>query len=98
MNELMRDYTEFLGTILLFRTVRDMDPSCSPGLPKELWLDRRLESLADDHREDPDYWTDEVVQYISLASKMAELIDDRKAWLLEEVENDLSKIELPEAA
>lgn len=92
MSETSRDYIEFLDAILLFRTARDMDCSCSPGPPPELWLDLHMESLATDCREDPDYYTDEVVQWLSLAAKMAELIDDRKAWLLKEIEDDLDKI------
>ena len=80
----MTDYIEFLNDVTLFRAVRDMDDNCCPGPPAELWLDIRLENIASDKTYD-----DETRRYLILASKFAELIDDRKAWLLEEVENDL---------
>lgn len=86
MDKMLRDYTEFLGAVFLFRAARDMDTSCCPGPPPELWLDMRLENLESDKDMDP-----ETKEWILIASKMAELIDDRKAWLLEEVEADLDK-------
>lgn len=97
---LLRDYTEFIDAVLLFRAVRDMDTPCSPGPPPELWLDKRLDDLATSSRTNPDYYTPEVVEWLTLASKMADLIDDRKQWLLEEIEEDLKKAqrELPQAA
>lgn len=81
------DYTEFLGDVLLFRAVRDMeDTPCSQGPPKELWLDIRLESIGDN----PD-WTPEQQRYLILASKVADLLDDRKGWLLASIEADLNE-------
>ncbi len=83
------DHLDFLGNILLFRTARDMNSSCSPGPDPELWLDISLESISTGD------WTDQEKQELSLTSKMADLIDDRKAWLLEEVSKDLYAIEHP---
>src|SRR6185312_5689447 len=83
------DHLEFLGNILLFRTARDMNSSCSPGPDPELWLDISLESISDGD------WTEQEKQVLSLTAKMADLIDGRKAWLLEEIGKDLYAIEHP---
>lgn len=81
----MKDYIDFLEGVLLFRTARDyMDCSCSPGTPKELWLDIELEGIEDDRD-----WTDEERRELTLTAKFAELIDDRKEWLLKEITDDI---------
>lgn len=87
----MEDYTGFLEGVILFRIARDtMDCSCSPGHPGELWLDIELENIEADT-----VWTDEEKRELILTAKLAELIDDRKAWLLEEIKADLR---IPERA
>lgn len=79
------DYLDFLSGVLLARTARDtMDCSCSPGHPVELWLDIELENI----EADP-VWTDEDRRELILTSRLAELIDDRKGWLLEEIRADI---------
>jgi hypothetical protein len=80
----MKNYADFLGGVLLFRVIRDMNCSCSPGPPRELWLDMELESI----RDAPD-WTDEERYELILTAKLADLIDDRKSWLFEEIREDL---------
>jgi len=83
-----KGYQEFLDGVLLFRGLRDMDDF--PETWAERWLSRIVIS------DDPQGMKD----FLSLATKMAELIDDRKAWLLEEVDSDLKEawIDMPEAA
>lgn len=84
-----KDYRNFLDSVLLFRTVRDTDIS------PEIWVDRWLDSLENSKDHSP-----EVRQHMILATKVAELIDDRKAWLLEEIDADLKEAwtEMPKAA
>ena len=89
MSSILRDYTEFIDAVLLFRYMRDTDKA------PEAWLARRLSSLAVDGQENPDYYTTEVLEWLSFISKFAELIDDRKADLLEEIEADLRKVIRP---
>lgn len=76
------DYREFIGNVLLFRAVRDTD------IQPEIWVDRWLDNL--EHSKDHPA---EVRNHLMLAVKMAELIDDRKAWLLQEIEEDLQQAE-----
>jgi hypothetical protein len=86
----MENYKDFLEGVLLSRTVRDADCSCSPGHPVELWLDIELETIEDDKE-----WTSEEKQELALTAKFAELLDDRKKWLLEEITRDLYLIDHP---
>lgn len=79
------DHLDFLGGVILFRTARDMKSSCSPGPPPELWLDIELESI----KSNP-AWTDQERRDLILTSKLAELIDDRKIWLLKEIEDGIA--------
>lgn len=95
MDNSFRDYVEFIDAVLLFRTSRDTIHSCSPGYEPELWFEKRMDGLAASQREDPDYYDSETVQWLSLATKIAELIDDRKAWLLDEIDNDIYQIHFP---
>ena len=84
------DYVEFLGNVLLFRTTRDMNCSCSPGNQPELWLDIELEHISANAE-----WADGEKQQLILTAKVADLLDDRKVWLLEEIHRDLYLIEHP---
>jgi len=70
-------YREFLDGVLLFRGLRDMDDF--PETWTERWLSRIV--ISDDPVE--------TKSFLLLATKVAELIDDRKAWLLQEVDDDL---------
>lgn len=90
-SEIMRDYAEFVDAILLFRCVRDMDLPDSPA--PGTWLQDHLDSVA--NQENGDYWTPEVKEYLCLAYKIADLIDDRKQWLIDEIEADLRKVQRP---
>lgn len=78
------DYREFLGDVLLFRAVRDMDDN--PGE----WVDRFLSIL---RNNDDTSWDER--RRLMLAAKFADLIDDYKDYLLEEIESDLTRASLP---
>lgn len=77
------DYREFLGDVLLFRAVRDSERT--PGEWADRWLGNieKNASLTLDER-----------RRLVLATKMAELIDDYKGFLLEEFESDLRRASL----
>lgn len=83
-----KGYQEFLDGVLLFRGLRDMDTF------PETWTERWLSGIV--VSDSPP----EVKDFLKLATKVAELIDDRKAWLLEEIDADLKEawIEIPKAA
>lgn len=74
----MQGYIEFLDALILFRATRDMDQF------PETWAERRLSFIK------VDGWSEDDRQYLSLLTKVAELIDDRKADLLKEVEEDIN--------
>ena len=82
------DYTEFLDGVLLFRTVRDTDPD------PEAWMERWLAHV-DSNNNDRS-----TVQVLRLMTKVTEMIDPRKDWLLDEIGNDLQEVltSLPLAA
>jgi hypothetical protein len=73
-------YIDFLDGVLLFRGLRDSDTF------PETWTERWLSTIVISN-EPP-----EAKHFLRLMTKLAELIDDRKAWLLEEINNDLHKI------
>jgi len=74
------DYLNFVDSILMFRGVRDTDDA------PEIWMDRWLDHIECDKSNSAD-----VKRHLVLATKLAELIDDRKQWLLDEVDGDLRK-------
>jgi hypothetical protein len=74
----MEDFLSSVHGILFTRSIRDMD-----RFP-ETWLEREVASV-----KVSDFSDREKAELLA-AAKMAELIDDRKAWLLEEVKQDLS--------
>ena len=78
------DYLDFTGGILLARIARDMKSPCCAGNDPQLWLDIELENIEADK-----IWTPEEKQQLRLTAMLAELLDDRKAWLLEELREDL---------
>lgn len=78
----MDDYLDFLSSIIFHRRIRDIDKD------KWIWMDLALDFLVN-HAEG---FTAEEIQRMSLAIKMAELIDDRKAWLLDEVDQEVRAI------
>ena len=78
------EYVDFLGDVLLFRTCRDTD-----DFP-EIWMDRRLDGIILDKDLDPD-----VRRRLLLTAKIAELIDGRKQWLIDEIEQDLHQAYFP---
>jgi len=75
-----RDYVEFVSGVTMFRTLRDLDQF------PETWLERKVTSIKVGN------WTGDEQQELLLIAKFAELADDRKTWLLEEIEEDLYKI------
>jgi len=83
-----RDYLEFISGVLLFRTRRDLD-----DFP-ETWLEREVPSIKVSD------FTDEEKQELLMLAKFADLIDNTKQWLLEEIEEDLREAHeaLPQAA
>ena len=83
------DYLSFIDSILLFRGVRDSDDA------PEIWMDRWLDNIERNKDNSP-----EVRRHLVLAAKMAELIDGRKQWLLDEVDEELRKAfeKTPQAA
>lgn len=80
------DYKEFLGDVLLFRVVRDTDSA--PGI----WVDRWLDQIGNDKS-----LSGEERDRLLIATKVAELFDDRKQWLQDEMESDLRKMMLAES-
>jgi hypothetical protein len=81
-------YLEFLGDVLLLRSGRDMEHTdCSQPPPRELWLDIQLERMHADSG-----YSEEERQTLLLTAKMADLLDDRKQWLMEEIQSEVSTI------
>lgn len=80
------DYKEFLGDVLLFRVVRDTDSA------PQIWVDRWLDQIGNDKN-----LSGEERDRLLIATKVAELIDDRKQWLQDEMESDLRKMMLAES-
>lgn len=78
------DYNEsfqwFLDGILTYRSERDADSS------PETWLSRRLSALFDTDNDGD--WK----AYLSLSMKLADLLDDRKRWLLNDIREDFTEI------
>ena len=78
------DYNEsfqwFLDGILTYRDERDADDS------PETWTERRLAELAASDNDE------EWKAYLSLSIKLAELLDDRKGWLLDEAGEDFHQL------
>lgn len=77
------DYRDFLGDVLLFRAARDMD-----GNPGE-WADRFLSIIRKNNS-----WSQDEYHRLALAVKVAEMFDDYKDYLLEEIESDLTRASL----
>lgn len=72
-----RDYLDFLDDVLIFRAYRAFgDPQ------PEIWMDKALDRM-NPGRDDE--------KHLPFAAKMAELIDDRKQWLLDELSEEVSK-------
>lgn len=80
----MESFIDFLWGVSLFRAARDMTSPCSGAPDPELWLDIELERID----ADPGYSTEERQQLI-MTAKVADLFDDRKRWLLDEIRDDL---------
>lgn len=79
------DYRDFLGDVLLFRAVRD-----SERHPEE-WASRWL---ADIQKNESLSWDER--RRLMLATKIAELFDDYKGYLLEEIESEVARVSRPD--
>ena len=78
------DYRDFLGDVLLFRAVRDSESRPEEWASRWLLNIQKNESLSWDER-----------RRLMLATKIADLFDDYKGYLLEEIESDVRRASLP---
>lgn len=78
------DYREFLGDVLLFRAVRETEKVPEEWAARWLANIQKNESLSWDER-----------RRLMLATKIAEMFDDYKDYLMEEIESDLRRASLP---
>lgn len=81
----MEGFLDSVSTILFQRAMRDTDES------PETWLERGIIPGGTNDWANPGRGRDEIL----VAMKMAELLDDRKIYLVREIREDIYRIENP---